>query len=221
MCGRYTLQSPADLLRDLFSIDELPELQPRYNIAPTQRVPAVRLEPEEGRREFALLQWGLIPFFAKHPKIGARMINARSETVAEKPSFRVAFKRRRCLIPADGYYEWIRDGQAKKPVHIHRPDRGVFAMAGLWESWKKGDKAIESFTIITTEAEGPPAEVHHRMPVILERDDFELWLDSGVESPDLLLPLLRPWDGEPLVLTPVSQHVNNARNDDSSCLEAL
>lgn len=219
MCGRFTLQSPVDDLRALFEFDGTVELVPRYNIAPTQDVAVVRAAPDEGERELALVRWGLIPFFMKDASSGARMINARSETVAEKPSFRAALRKRRCLVPADGFIEWQKRESGKQPLLIDRKDGATFAMAGLWESWKGPDGDIESCTILTTSANETVAPVHDRMPVILGRDDFSLWLDRGVSSPELLLPLLEPCASGDLRTREISPRVNSPRNDDPACLD--
>jgi putative SOS response-associated peptidase YedK len=165
------------------------------------------------------LRWGLIPVWAKEASMGSRMINARSETAAEKPSFRTAFKRRRCLIPADGFYEWRKIGKRKQPYHIHFTAGRPFTMAGLWESWSKGPEGtLETFTILTTAANKAISGLHHRMPVILEGDARELWLDSSVQNPELLSSLLVPHRGASLHLTPVSTLVNNVRNESPQCL---
>ncbi len=219
MCGRFTLQSPSDVLADLFDVDDVPGLEPRYNIAPTQTVVALRAGMDDEPRELAFFRWGLIPFFAKDMKMGARMINARSETVASKPSFRAAFKRRRCLIPADGFYEWRKVADDKIPFHIGFGDGSALAMAGLFERWKNPDgNVVESCTILTTEPNPEMAPIHDRMPVILGPEDWDLWLDPGVESRQLLEPLFSPWAGTKLVPVPVSKHVNSPRNDDINCV---
>ncbi|MFT7617542.1 MAG: putative SOS response-associated peptidase YedK [Planctomycetota bacterium] len=222
MCGRFTLQNPSDVLADLFELDEVPELIPRFNIAPTQMVAAIRNGMSDEPRELAMLRWGLIPFFAKDMKIGARMINSRSETASSKPSFRTAFKRRRCLIPADGFYEWRKAGTEKFPFHIHMAENKVFAMAGLYERWQSPDgNTVESCTVLTTEPNDVMKSIHDRMPVILAPEDWDLWLDNGIESADLIQPLLAPWEGEPLIPDAVSKFVNNARNEGPSCLDRL
>ena len=229
MCGRYTLTTPLEGLREIFLFEESPNLAPRYNIAPTQEVPAVRLGPEDGSRHLVALRWGLIPSWAKEASIGSRMINARAESVAEKPAFRTAFRQRRCLIPADGFYEWqARPSGApsgprsslKQPYHIARAGGGPFAFAGLWERWADGGsgETVESFTIVTTAANRRLEAIHHRMPVILAPDDHAVWLDpaSGI---DALQVLLRPAPEAAFAATPVSTRVNAVRNDDSSLTE--
>ncbi len=219
MCGRFTLQNPSDILADLFDLDDVPDLKPRYNIAPTQTVVALRAGMADEPRELVYLRWGLIPFFAKDAKMGARMINARSETVHLKPSFRGPFKHRRCLIPTDGFFEWRKVADGKMPFHIGFQDRSAFAMAGLFERWKNPEgEVVESCTILTTEPNPEIAPIHDRMPVILGPDDWDLWLDPGIESRQLLEPLFSPWEGTKLVPVPVSKHVNSPRNDDINCV---
>ena len=219
MCGRFTLHSRLNLLLRQFAIDTGPEMTPRYNIAPTQNVPVVRCQAGEGR-ELALLRWGLVPSWAKDPSIGNRMINARAETVATKPSYRAAFKRRRCLVPADGYYEWKKTGKAKQPYLIRLQDECPFAMAGLWESWQDaGGAALQTFTIITTEANEATCDIHNRMPVILSPGEYPLWLDPEFERAEQLQELLQPYDSHAMRLDPVSTFVNNPRHDSSECIE--
>jgi putative SOS response-associated peptidase YedK len=219
MCGRFTLHSRLNLLLQQFALQAGPDWAPRYNIAPTQSVPIVRIRPGTGQREMALLRWGLVPSWAKDISIGSRMINARAETVATKPSFRAAFKHRRCLVPADGYYEWQKTAAGKQPYYIHFRDDTPFALAGLWESWRpdEGD-ALATFTIITTDASAATSHIHDRMPVILDPDDYPLWLDPEFEGRDTLQALLRPYAGDELQLDPVSTHVNSPRNDDPQCV---
>jgi putative SOS response-associated peptidase YedK len=222
MCGRYHLISLPGDLEDLFQAVGLPPLKPRYNIAPTQSVPVVRFNADHQRREFAMVRWGLIPFWAQEPGIGNRLINARSETAAEKPAFRHAFRKQRCLIPADGFYEWQKQGakKPKQPFSIRRGDGRPFAFAGLWELWHSPDaQAIESCTILTTDANDDVRLLHDRMPVILEPKDYDLWLDPKVEEPERVQPLLRPYASEDLAVVPVSTRVNNPRNDDAACLD--
>ena len=221
MCGRYSLTLPIDALRDLFQVDALPNLPPRYNIAPTQDVLAVRTAPDGGGRSFTAFRWGLIPSWAKDPAIGSRMINARAETVAEKPAFRAAFRRRRCLIAADGFYEWAKDGKGgkggKQPWRIALPGGAPFAFAGLWEQWMSPDGSeIESCAIVTTDAAEAIADLHHRMPVIVDPADHDLWL--AADDPKQAAPLMRPYAGA-LECYPVTTRVNNVRNDDPSVLE--
>jgi putative SOS response-associated peptidase YedK len=235
MCGRFTLTDPDADLAVQFNLPELPsaalrtglDMQPRYNIAPTQPVAAVRLAAESAVREMVLLQWGLIPFWAKDPSIGNRMINARAETAADKPAFRAAFRRRRCLVVADGFYEWQKqDGGkqpgSKQPFFISLRDRKPFAFAGLWEFWKGEDETvIESCTLLTTTPNELMRPLHDRMPVILQPRDYGLWLDRDVQDPARLIPLLRPYPAEEMDAYPVSRFVNKPENDDPRCIEPL
>ena len=226
MCGRFALITPLNTLADQFAselsepLTALPTL-PRYNIAPTQPVAAVRLASNGGQRELTLFRWGLIPSWSKDIKIGSRMINARSETVAEKPSFRAAFKRRRCLVLTDGFYEWQKVNGSKQPVYIHMQDGNPFAFAGLWEIWQAPDNStIESCTILTTTPNVLMAPIHNRMPVIVEPEDYEMWLDPG-DSPTDGLHLLRPFSPDKMAAYPVSTFVNNPRNDAPQCIAQL
>jgi len=217
MCGRYTLATPAERLAGEFGlVTPLPELQPSYNVAPMQEVAAV-LADDWGRR-LETLRWGLIPSRADDPGIGARMINARSETVAEKPSFRRAFKDRRCPIPADGFYEWQWTNGGKQPYYFHTEDHQPCALAGLWESWSREGEETHSCTIFTTNANDLVAEIHHRMPVILPPEDHDLWLDPDAHEPDLLLPLLRPYPAGDMQAYPVSRKANKPSNNEPAAL---
>ena len=220
MCGRYTLSTPAgDLAQKFGVVGGTPSLQPRYNVAPTQEVAAV-LAGGGGRR-LELLRWGLIPSWAKDPEIGNRMINARAETVAEKPSFRKAFRQRRCLIPADGFYEWQKTNNGKQPFYIRMKDGSPFAFAGLWESWHADDEDVRSCAIITTGANEVVGEVHGRMPVILAPEDHDLWLDPDFDETDPLASLLKPYPPDAMEAYPVSRFVNSPRNDDERCVEPV
>ncbi|WP_166828796.1 SOS response-associated peptidase [Thalassoroseus pseudoceratinae] len=215
MCGRFNLRTNLTVIADTFGVKPRQmELPLRFNIAPTQDVLAIRQGDQE--RELFQPRWGLIPSWAKDPSIGNRMINARCETVAEKPSFRSAFKRRRCLIPATGFYEWKGKKSPKQPFHIHMQDDSVFGFAGLWETWKSPDGPTESCTIITTEPNSLTAEIHDRMPVILHEDDYTIWLTD--DEPDELRGLLMPYPADEMVAEPVSRHVSNARNEGPECL---
>ncbi len=213
MCGRYAFFSPAEAVRRTFALDDVPELEPRYNIAPTQHVPAVRAA-EEGARSFSLLHWGLVPKWAKERAIGNRMINARSETLAEKPSFREAFRKRRCLVLADGWYEWQVAADGKQPWFIRRKDARPFAFAGLWERWKDpaDGSTLESCTIVTTAASASISKIHERMPVVLAEADWDRWLDTAFSDTGTLSGLLRPFDAEALEAWPVSRQVNAPKN---------
>jgi putative SOS response-associated peptidase YedK len=197
-------------------------MQPRYNIAPTQPVATVRTARGSGDREMVFLRWGLVPSWSKDPSIGSRMINARSETVADKPAFRAAFRRRRCLVPADGFYEWQKQNGWKQPFYIHLREGRPFAFAGLWEFWKgEGDVIIESCTLLTTEPNDLIRPLHSRMPVILHPQQYDLWLDPGLDAPERLRPLLRPYPFADMEAYPVSRFVNKPQNDDPRCIEPL
>ena len=216
MCGRYTITSPLDAIRALFNVDERPNLAPRFNVAPTQLVPVVRPGDTPSGRALVQLRWGLIPHWAKDARIGAKMINARAETVADTAAFREAYAKRRCLIVADGFYEWRRDGKQKQPFRFVLADGGPFAFAGLWSRWRDpAGETIESCTIITTAANAVVAPIHARMPVILAPDNYARWLDPANDA----RPLLRPFPAEALTAYPVSPRVNAVRNDDAGLIE--
>jgi putative SOS response-associated peptidase YedK len=218
MCGRFALIVDASVLADVFDVDPPRELTPRFNIAPTQAIPIVRIG-KESPRECSFVRWGLVPSWAKDQKIGARMINARGETVAEKPSFRSAVKNRRCLIPADGFYEWVKTAGGKQPHFIHFANGRPFAFAGLWERWHKGEgDPLETCTIITTTPNDLIAGLHDRMPVILPRDRFEEWIEPAPLSPDRLQELLVPHPDEGMEAYPVSTYVNKPINDGPECI---
>jgi putative SOS response-associated peptidase YedK len=221
MCGRFTLRTSGKAVADFFGLSEIPELPARFNIAPTQPVPAVRVSQDDGGRELALLRWGLIPGWAADPIIGNRMINARADTVATKPAYRQAFRQRRCLIVADGFYEWKKLNGKKQPYYIRLQDDRPFAFAGLWERWNRGDAPIDSCTILTTDANELVGSIHDRMPVILNPADYDLWLDPGVQDAKRLEPLLGPYTGEAMMAWPVSTLVNNPKADEPRCIEPM
>jgi putative SOS response-associated peptidase YedK len=225
MCGRFSLRARnAEILAEYFGIVDVPMLKPRYNIAPSQPVPVVRLKPDESKpqRELVLMRWGLIPSWAKDAVIGNRMINARAESLAEKPAFRAALRRRRCLLVADGFYEWEDTGKTKQPFFIHFRDDRPFAFAGLWESWEGPDHtAIDSCTIITTTASKLLRPIHERMPVILAPDAYKVWLDTAVENTDTITSLLVPFSSNEMGAYPVGKLVNKAANDVPGCIEPL
>ncbi len=222
MCGRYTLSQPSDIVTELGVEGSGMELAPRYNIAPTQNAPIVRPDKAGEKKELALLRWGLIPFWAKDAKIGNRMINARAETVAEKPSFKAALRRRRCVVLADGFYEWRKMRGGKQPYHIHLVENRPFTIAGLWDRWTKGPEGpVETFTILTTSANEKVAELHDRMPVILDAEARETWLDRSVEDPRELASLLRPFDDDQIAFDAVSKLVNSPANDVPECLRPI
>lgn len=229
MCGRYSITTAPEALRNLFRFEEQPNLAPRFNVAPTQSVPAVRRDAE-GRRRLSMLRWGLVPHWAKDLSIGAKMINARAETLAEKPAFRQAFARRRCLLPADGFYEWRAEKGAKAPKQPYRIEfegRAPFAFAGLWERWGSREEGtrIDSVTIVTADANETLQPLHHRMPVILGPESFALWLDPEAER-EALEPLLGPYPDSggaygQIGYYAVSTAINKATNEDPSLLEPL
>lgn len=223
MCGRYTLRVNTETLAEKFGVDgALPDLPPSYNIAPGREVAAVVSGGEGEERRLEMMRWGLIPSWAEDPGIGYRMINARSETAPSKPSFRQAFKKRRCLIPADGFYEWKKENGGKQPYHFRLGDGEPFVFAGLWETWKNPDGgSIVSCTILTTEANGVVGEVHPRMPVILPSEDHEIWLAPDFEEKEPLADLLRPYPDDAMETFPVSRFVNRPGNDDESCIERV
>ena len=216
MCGRFAFYSPSDAAAALFGAGGTIAVEPRYNIAPTQDVAAIR-DAADDSREVILLRWGLIPFWAKNPAIGNRMINARAETVAEKPAFRAAYRRRRCLVLADGFYEWRRESSGKTPYFISATDSRPFAFAGLWEQWQNRDEdsSVESTTIITTAANGFMSSLHHRMPVIVCPGLVDRWLggdDDALAAAITSKPRLQAW--------PVDRAVNNPRHEGESLVAA-
>ena len=219
MCGRFAFYSPHEAVTRLFGVAETPGIEPRYNIAPTQFVAVVRAAG--GPRQLAMLYWGLVPSWAKEKSIGARMINARSETLGEKPSFRNAYKRRRCLVLADGYYEWQRTGSVKQPYFISFASGEPFGMAGLWERWRDPGtgEPLESCCIVTTSPAPAVAHVHDRMPVIVPPDAYDEWLDPDNLATDRLARLLAPWTAPGLQARAVSRRVNDARNQGPELLE--
>ena len=222
MCGRFTLGATAATLAAQFDLANVPTWTPRYNIAPTQEVLVVLQPSPQANREARLHRWGLIPPWAKDPSIGNRMINARAETVATKPAFRRAFKERRCLLLADGLYEWQRQERRKQPFYIRLRDGRPFAFAGLWEHWEGSEgMAIQSCTILTTTSNEVVGRIHDRMPVILSPTDYDRWLDPSIQEPAVLQPLLRPYPADELMAYPVSTRVNNPANDSPECVELL
>ena len=223
MCGRFTLRTPLKDVVELFDLaptelDGATSTSARYNIAPSQAVAAVRFDAQRNARTLAWLQWGLIPSWADDPAIGSRMINARGETVATKPAFRDAFRHRRCLLPADGFFEWQRRDGSKLPYYIRLKDDRPFAFAGLWEHWQHGQLAIDSCTIITTDANELLRPLHDRMPVILDSAHFARWLDPEVQDRGLLAPLLTSYPAARLTAYPVDRIVNSPRFDSPECI---
>jgi len=222
MCGRFSQTATPEVVAQQFSLDDPPLFKPRYNTAPSQSIVAIRIEPAITNRKFVMLRWGLIPSWAKDPKIGNQCINAKAETVAEKPSFRSAFKKRRCLVIADGFYEWQRQGAHKQPMWIGLRSKRPFAFAGLWEHWKPAEgEPVETCTIITTEPNDLMATIHNRMPVILAPASYDQWLDPTFQQAEPLKALLRPYPSEELTAFPVSTLVNNPRHDAPQCLEPV
>lgn len=226
MCGRYTRRAAAKVLADHFGIDEFSDvgLEPSFNVAPQTFQPVVRLNPDTDRREFALMRWGLVPFWAKDAKIGFSTINARAETLAASACFREAVKRRRCLVPADAFYEWKKlDAKTKQPYAIGMKDDSVFAFAGLWERWtdKSTKEPLETYTIITTEPNELAAGIHDRMPVILAPRDYDRWM-APADPARLPVDLLRPFDAGRMKAWKGSAAVGNVRNNSPElCIESL
>ena len=219
MCGRYVITAPGEAIRDLFDLVDVPDLPARYNVAPTQSVPAIRLQADGDQRELVLLRWGLIPHWAKDASIGTKLINARGETVAEKPSFRDSFRHRRCLLIATGFYEWKKEGTRKQPYLICLKGSEPFAFAGLWSRWQPADAdPIDSATIITTEPNALCATIHNRMPVIVPAARFADWLDPDRGDGQALL---QPYDSHAMEAWPVSPRVGNPKNDDPKLVARL
>ena len=222
MCGRFALATDKKILAMLYDLDLRAdfELRPRYNIAPSQKVLTLRLSPENGEKELNELKWGFVPFWADDPAIGNRMINARAETAAEKPSFRNALKKRRLLVPASGFYEWKSEDGKKQPFFIYRRDEKPFSFAGLWERWDKGSDPLESFTILTTEPNSLLSDLHNRMPVIIRAEDYSAWLNPDAE-PNFLQQMMVPFPSEELTFHPVSRMVNKPSNDHPEIIQDI
>ncbi|NCF14044.1 MAG: SOS response-associated peptidase [Gammaproteobacteria bacterium] len=217
MCGRFAFYSPSEAAVALFGVSTSIAIEPRYNIAPTQFLAAVRNDDNQ-QRELVMLRWGLVPFWAKDPSIGNRMINARAETVAEKPSYRAAYRHRRCVVLADGFYEWQREGDTKTPYFISLANGSPFALAGLWENWtdKESGESLQTTTLITTAANDFMTPLHHRMPVILESGTAGEWLAGSNDMLDdvaAITPALQAW--------PVDRRVNNARNEGADLINSV
>jgi putative SOS response-associated peptidase YedK len=219
VCGRYRLSRRKQILAEHFDATPFDDdWEPRYNIAPTQQVPVVRQHPTGPSRHLSQMRWGLIPSWSKDESGAARMINARSETASELPAFREAFKSRRCLMPADGFYEWKRSGNSKQPYCFEVNGGTLFAFAGLWEGWKDPKRTwIRTCTILTTTPNSVTSAIHDRMPVILDPGDYDLWLDPGMNNVNALGDLLRPLDASAMRCFPVSTRVNQVSNDDEAC----
>ncbi len=220
MCGRFALAATGEEVAEHYQLTEIPFIVPRYNIAPTQPVAAVRLSAA-GQRELTHFQWGLIPSWAKDPSMGSRMINARAETAADKPAFRAAFKRRRCLLPATGFFEWRKINGHKQPMYIHEAGGGLVSLAGLWEIWQSSDGGLlETCTILTTTPNELMESIHDRMPMILAPQDYDMWL-SPETAVDQLNHLLRPFDPAQLLAYPVGTAVNKPQNDTAEIIETV
>ena len=218
MCGRFAFYSPREAVQEYFGIEVTFALEPRYNVAPSQEVAVIR-QPADTKPEAAMLKWGLVPFWAKDAAIGGRMINARAETVAEKPAFRQAFKRRRCVILADGFYEWHTENGRKTPYFISLKIDRPFAMAGLWESWNSADQPpLETCAIITTTASKSIGKLHHRMPVILDAPTATDWIQAD-RDPDVLIAMLKSYNDEEIQAWPVNRTVNNPVNQGPTLIE--
>jgi putative SOS response-associated peptidase YedK len=219
MCGRFVIDLSPDLVATFFGLAATPDLPPRYNVAPTQLVPVIRSGPD-GARQLALLRWGLVPSWAKDIRDG--LINARSETIHEKPAFRQAFRQRRCIIPANGFFEWKRSEGKKVPYFVRMADGAPMPFAGIWEAWRSPEgQVLETCAILTTAANSTVAPIHDRMPVILHPNEFGLWLDREQHDPATLMPLLTPYPSDCLVVYPVSTLVNSVANDRLECIAPL
>ncbi len=220
MCGRFALWTPPGVITRYFKVSVAPDIQPRYNVAPGQQILAI-CQTVDAQRMPAMLKWGLIPSWAKEESIGYKMINVREESVKVKPGFKLAYKFRRCLVPVSGFYEWQKEGSGKQPYLIRLSGSDLFALAGIWESWKKpaSDERIESCAILTTSANGVISRVHDRMPVIIRPDDIDLWLDAN-SSIHRIEALMRPYDDRDMVCHRVGRAVNNVKNDDPSLIES-
>jgi putative SOS response-associated peptidase YedK len=219
MCGRFRLSRRKQIIEEHFdTADWQDDWSPRFNIAPTQQVPVIRQHPKEPVRQISTMRWGLVPHWAKDMSSAAGMINARSETAATKPAFRDPLKSRRCLIPADGFYEWKRDGKTKQPFCFEVSEGQLFAFAGLWERWRDpSGQWVKSCSILTTTPNAVTSNVHDRMPVILDRESYDLWLDPGMQNVEEISALLKPCDARRMRCYPVSTRINSVANDDEEC----
>ncbi len=220
MCGRFVLTTTTEQLQQTFGVSDISDMGPRYNIAPTQDVLVIR-QNAGGERYANMLRWGLVPHWAKDASVGNKMINARSETVHEKPSFRNSIRYHRCLIPASGFVEWQPQNGNKQPWYIHRKDGAPFAFAGIWDRWKGPEGSIETCSILTTSANAEVAKIHDRMPVILSSSEFDQWLDREKTDPTGLATLYAPFPADLLQAIPISVKINNPRHDGPDCLEPL
>ncbi len=222
MCGRINLTSAPHVLAARFYLDVVPELAPRYNIAPSQDLAAVVPNPDSEGRLLRGFRWGLVPPWSKGPQTGPKLINARSETVHQKPAFREAFARRRCLVPVNGFYEWQKRPDGSQPFLFRRRDHDVFALAGIWERWEyPGGRVLETCSILTTAANSLMRPIHHRMPVVVPETDWRLWFDLEPSRQEAVASLLKPAPAEALIAHPVSRRVNSPSWDDPACLEPV
>ncbi|HKM46366.1 MAG TPA: SOS response-associated peptidase [Terriglobales bacterium] len=225
MCGRYRLARKKEILAETFDVENAVDWSPRYNVAPGQNVPVVRQDATRPVRMLSLIRWGLIPSWSKDSKTAYKMINARAETVADMPAFRDPFRSRRCLVPADGFYEWTKQGKQKSPFCFSMADESIFAFAGIWDRWEDPNKKtpnkdwIETCSIITTSANPLLSGIHDRMPVIMKPENYDLWLDPGFKKVDDLLDLLKPFPADAMRHYRVSTRVNSVKNDDLACAE--
>jgi putative SOS response-associated peptidase YedK len=219
MCGRYRLSRRKQVIEEYFDTgDWQDDWSPRYNVAPTQPVPVIRQNPKEPARELSLMKWGLVPHWAKDSSVAASTINARSETATTKPAFRDPLKFRRCLIPADGFYEWKRMGASKQPYCIEVNNGELFAFAGLWDGWRDpSGEWTRTCSILTTTPNAVTSYVHDRMPVILAPDSYDLWLDPGMQDVAAISELLKPYDARLMRRYPISSRINHVANDDEEC----
>ncbi|MFB6262035.1 MAG: SOS response-associated peptidase [Bradymonadaceae bacterium] len=223
MCGRFTLNTTGEAIAAQFDVDSVLDPRPRYNIAPTDEASVVR-EPDAGDRELSELRWGLVPFWADDPSIGNKMINARAETAPDKPAFRDAFRKRRCIVPASGFYEWAETDDGKQPYWVHPSEDELWGFAGLWERWsdEQTGEILETFAILTGEPNDAVAQLHDRMPVILQRESYDVWLRPGDTDPDSVWELAqRTYPSSKVAAHPVSTRVNNPRFDEPSAIEPL
>ncbi|MBI2353557.1 MAG: SOS response-associated peptidase [Deltaproteobacteria bacterium] len=220
MCSRFVTNIPPEVLAAIFGLREVPQLEARFNVAPTQQVAVVRSEGDHNRLD--LLKWGFVPGWSKDLSFGSHLINARSETVAEKPAFRHAIKYRRCIVPTSGFYEWSHSGDKKQPYYIQLADHSPMCLAGVWEAWKAPDNSVlESFAILTTAANSLVEPLHDRMPVILHPDDYSLWLNHNMHDPQQLQPLFRPFPVAEMIAHQVPDLVNNPRFDSPACIRQV
>jgi putative SOS response-associated peptidase YedK len=219
VCGRFVTIIPPEILAKIFGLIEVPRVEPRYNVAPTQNIGVVRCCDDSSHNRFDVLKWGLVPSWSKDLSFGSHLINARSETVAEKPTFRHAIKYRRCIVPTSGFFEWDHSGGKKQPYYIHLANHSPMCLAGLWESWKAPDGSeLETFTILTTAANNLVEPIHDRMPVILYPDTFNLWLSHNMHNPEQLKPLYTPFPADEMTAYKVPDLVNNPRFDSPACI---